>query len=132
MDKNMIYLLLVVGAIALFFLKGSIFGSGNVKNVNSTELKELMKQGKVELIDVRTAGEVSGGYIKGTKTFIDYMSSDFKTKVAKLDKSKQYVIYCASGRRSVGAYNAMSAAGFTNLLNLSGGFGSWDGEVTRK
>ncbi|MFY8162466.1 MAG: rhodanese-like domain-containing protein [Candidatus Kapaibacteriota bacterium] len=131
MDKNIIYILLIAGAIALVFFKGTLFGSSNVKSINSAEAKELIKKGKVELIDVRTPAEVSAGYIKGTKIFADYMGNDFKAKTAKLDKSKTYLVYCKSGGRSAKASSELTAAGFTNIINLSGGISSWDGEISK-
>ena len=56
---------------------------------------------------------------------IDYKSSDFESKIAKLDKSKSYLVYCRSGGRSVGASEKMIAAGFTEVTNMEGGYMAW-------
>lgn len=131
MDKNLIYILLAVGAIALVLFKGNLFGNGNVKSISAAEAKEMIKKGNVQLIDVRTPSEVSAGYIKGTKIFADITSSNFNSVTGKLDKTKTYIIYCKSGARSSRAAGELIAAGFTNILNLTGGISSWDGEIAR-
>ena len=45
--------------------------------------------------------------------------------MATLDKTKPVLLYCASGRRSAAAREAMTAAGFTDVKDLSGGITSW-------
>ncbi len=94
------------------------------QNVNVTEFKALVDAGKGTLLDVRTAGEVSQGKIAGA-THIDFYSSDFSVRVAKLDKTKPVYVYCASGGRSGGAMRKMKKMGFLSIYNLSGGIGSW-------
>ena len=51
-------------------------------------------------------------------------------EVEKLDKSKNYYIYCRSGNRSGQACQIMDKLGFENTYNLMGGFNEWDGDVT--
>lgn len=132
MDKNVIMVLAGVALALLFVFKSNLFsGDDGFKSISSTELKELIKNKKVELIDVRTNGEVSNGFIKGTKIFIDFNSSEFDAKTLKLDKSKSYAVYCKSGGRSSGAAKFMAKNGFTNVLNLKGGISSWDGEISK-
>lgn len=75
------------------------------------------------LLDVRTAGEVASGTIRGAK-HLDFLSGDFARKVEQLDKSKEYFLFCRSGDRSGQACAMMTAKGFT-AYNLAGGIGSW-------
>jgi rhodanese-related sulfurtransferase len=75
------------------------------------------------LIDVRTPSEFKSGSIKGAKN-INVTGPDFNRETAKLDKSKQYFIFCRSGARSGHACRMMSAQGF-KVINLSGGVGAW-------
>lgn len=112
----------------LNFLK-KLFGGGErpYENLPPEEFKERMKLGpsKVVLIDVRSQGEVMSGKIRGARN-IDIMRPDFKEKIGKLDKSKTYLMYCRSGRRSARACSIMAKQGFTKLVNLKGGYIAWD------
>lgn len=76
------------------------------------------------LLDVRTAAEVADGAIPGAIN-IDYNAPDFGEKIAALDKSKTYYVYCMGGGRSSKACDKMKEEGFTSLHNLEGGFKSW-------
>jgi rhodanese-related sulfurtransferase len=94
------------------------------ENMDGLEFKEKFTstQGAV-LVDVRTAGECSDGTIKGAKN-IDFMSSSFKDQFLKLDKSKEYFLFCRSGNRSGQACNLLSKEGY-KVYNLDGGIGAW-------
>ncbi len=96
----------------------------NYEDLGGQVFKKMYKEtpGAV-LLDVRTPGEFSSGHISGAKN-IDFTSSSFGSKIAALDKSKTYFLYCRSGARSGGACNAMAAEGF-KVYNLAGGIGSW-------
>lgn len=76
------------------------------------------------IIDVRTAAEFKQNAIKGAIN-IDTMSSNFTQKIADLDKSKTYFVYCRSGNRSGSACKLMGNAGLESLYNLSGGLMRW-------
>lgn len=79
------------------------------------------------LLDVRTGAEVSGGMLEGAE-HIDYMQLGFKKKVAGLDKSKTYYVYCKLGGRSDLACYTMNKMGF-DVRNLKGGKEGWPEEV---
>lgn len=102
-----------------------------ISNINGAQMFEMMQDTNVVVIDVRTPGEVSGGFIEGTKHFFNINDANFSSNVAALDKSKKYVIYCASGRRSMSAASAMQQMGFNSLYNLNGGIGSFRGNIVR-
>jgi len=53
----------------------------------------------------------------------------FLDEIEKLDKSKNYYVYCRSGARSAQACNLMEQIGFDTTYNLLGGFMEWDGET---
>lgn len=76
------------------------------------------------LLDVRTQEEVSKGEIPGAVN-IDFNSADFTQKVAALDKTKTYFVYCAKGGRSSKAVEQMNLAGFKTLYNLEDGYVGW-------
>lgn len=97
----------------------------NYENVSAASFKQLIEETpNAVVLDVRTPAEVRSGGIKGAVN-IDLMGVDFQQKVAKLDKSKTYFVYCRSGNRSGQACKMMGDAGFTHLFNLSGGMMAW-------
>jgi rhodanese-related sulfurtransferase len=76
------------------------------------------------IIDVRTEQELGSGFIQDA-LFIDFKSTMFKTDLAKLDKSKPVMVYCASGGRSGKTAKLLAELGFTNVYDLEGGMGAW-------
>lgn len=106
--------------------------SEEFKNISAEEMKTLSADSDYIIIDVRTPAEWSSGYISGTDKFIDYNSENFEDQISNLDKTKNYIIYCRTGNRSVKACRVMGKNGFTNLYNLSGGIIKWTGEVIKK
>ena len=76
------------------------------------------------LIDVRKPEEVAEGKIDGAVN-IDYTDSSFPQKIAELDKSQPYFVYCKSGKRSSDAAQQMEKLGFENIFVLEGGYAQW-------
>ena len=81
------------------------------------------------ILDVRTPEEVEEGYIPNATNIDIYLGQDFLNELEKLDKSKNYYVYCRSGNRSGQACAIMNSVGFTNTYNLEGGFNEWEGAV---
>jgi phage shock protein E len=98
---------------------------GSMRSVGVKEFNELIQgDSSIQLIDVRRPDEFAAGHIEGA-TLIDFESADFDTKIAALDKSAKYAIYCRSGNRSGQALDRMKEAGFTQVTNLDGGVIEW-------
>jgi rhodanese-related sulfurtransferase len=76
------------------------------------------------IIDVRTADEFKSGHLANAVN-IDYYSPDFKSNINKLDRNKEYLIYCQTGIRGAAATQIMMDLSFTRLHNLSGGIVQW-------
>ena len=76
------------------------------------------------LVDVRTPAEFAEGHLAGA-TNIDVEAADFTTKIAALDKTKSYAVYCRSGNRSRTAMTYLLQAGITQVFDLSGGINAW-------
>ena len=84
----------------------------------------LLGEGKVAVVDVRTADEYSEGHIPGA-TNVDFYASDFLTLFeAAVPKDCPVAIYCRTGRRSAEASAKLAKAGYT-VYNLLGGFEAW-------
>lgn len=74
------------------------------------------------IIDVRESSEWAGGHIAGA-THIPLGS--LGKKVNSLARDRDIIVVCQSGMRSGTAAKQLRAAGFENVLNLSGGMISW-------
>jgi len=80
--------------------------------------------GNPVVIDVRTPQEYAAGHIRAAIN-IDYNSPAFKDGIGKLDKNKNYIVYCRTGARSSAARDIMEGLGFKHILNMSGGITAW-------
>jgi len=95
-----------------------------IKVVPESEFKAVIAREDVQLIDVRTPQEYDDGFIKGAKN-INVNDDDFETEIQNLDKSKPVYIYCRSGARSQTAAKKMVEFGFTQIVDLQGGYMNW-------
>lgn len=91
--------------------------------------EQLEKDDKAFILDVRTEDEVGEGYIPGATNLDIHLGQEFLDELEKLDKSKNYYVYCRSGARSGQACAVMNGLGFANAYNLEGGFMNWEGDV---
>ncbi|MGL1934572.1 MAG: rhodanese-like domain-containing protein [Fibrobacterales bacterium] len=81
---------------------------------NSGEIAEALKSGAT-LIDVRSAGEFSGGSVPGA---INIPHDEMRKNKAKVQKMKQpLILFCASGMRSAAATQALKTMGIENVIN---------------
>ncbi len=109
---------------ALFLsCSGSEAGAQSKLSPNDFEAM-LKKEPSAQVVDVRTPKEFSGGYIEGAKN-INFYDDDFAQQIAKLDKTKPVMVYCAKGGRSASAAEQFSKAGFPKVFDLDGGMSAW-------
>ena len=93
--------------------------------------KQIAGDDNAFILDVRTEEEVQEGYIPEAKHLDFYKGQEFVDELEKLDRSKNYYVYCKSGNRSGQACRLMDQMGFENTNNLTGGFSQWDGDVQK-
>lgn len=97
-----------------------------MKSISTTELKNLLAEGKeLNIIDVREPGEVATGKIP---TAVNMPLGLVEFRMHELDKSKEYIMVCRSGGRSGQATLFLESQGY-NVINMTGGMMSWEGEV---
>jgi rhodanese-related sulfurtransferase len=89
-------------------------------------LQKLNEDDDAVLIDVRTELENQTARIP-ISLLIDYRSPAFIMELNKLDRSKNYYLYCRSGNRSYHAGNQMLQMGFETVYNLQPGIIGWKG-----
>ncbi|MDW3193939.1 MAG: rhodanese-like domain-containing protein [Cytophagales bacterium] len=95
------------------------------QNIGLEAFNAMRQQKDTIVIDVRNPKEIASGAVPGHLA-INISESDFREKVAKLDQSKTYLIYCRSGMRSAKACRIMSGMGFQSLYNFKGGIIEWN------
>lgn len=97
------------------------------KQVSNAELRDLIAK-DVRLVDVRTAAEFDAGHIASSENVpIDVLPA----QSASWDKARPIAVYCATGARSLNAYQYLVAQGFQHVYDLSQGVATWDGQLTR-
>lgn len=95
------------------------------RDVSPPDGVKLVEAAEVRLIDVRTPQETSLGIIPGA-TLIPV--DELETRLKEIPKDgKPTLIYCAGGGRSAAACEFLSGKGYSGMMNLTGGFGSWTG-----
>lgn len=95
-------------------------------------VSQLKNDANAVVLDVRTSQEVADGIIPGAIHLDIYKGQEFINELEKLDKSKNYYVYCRSGNRSGQACGIMNQLGIDNAYNLMGGMLEWQGEVVLK
>lgn len=101
--------------------------NGIVKNFHWHDVKDLPRDGSVQLLDVRTTKESKYGRIEG---FINIPLDNLRDNLDKLDKSKPVYVHCHSGLRSYLACRLLSGYGF-DTYNLSGGYRLYESVVNQ-
>ena len=91
------------------------------------ELKKMLKNKEVVLVDVREPYEVEICNIKGS-LFIPM--NEIPQNIEQLDKEKRYAIMCHSGVRSLYVSNYLNSLGYSTL-NVTGGIERWATDVDK-
>ncbi len=106
--------------------------SDAVQDVTPSEAQALIQSHQGDpnfvILDVRTAQEYAGGHIANAVNVCLLCSVSFQQDVDTLDKTRTYLVYCQSGRRSTTAAGIMAEDGFANVYNMTSGLGEWVAE----
>lgn len=96
--------------------------------LNPVGFKEMIEDNPdLQLVDVRTTGEVASGYISEAVN-IDFRDPGFREAMEKLDRKKPIAVYCAVGQRSQAAYDMLIEMKFHEVYHLTGGTIAWQQE----
>ena len=79
---------------------------------------------KLLVIDVRSPHSYDKGHIKDAIN-IDVEGDDYLEQFEKLDRQRQYLVYCRCGNDSDIALRIMKRLGFTNIFHLYQGLDTW-------
>ena len=91
------------------------------EDVTPEELRRLLDEDAIDLIDVREPYEHEAGRIEGA---IHVEIPHLTAAAAQLDQERPIVFYCRSGARSAMTTQAFRASGFP-AFNLTGGLLAW-------
>ncbi len=97
------------------------------KTVDAKTFKDLIDKKEGVLIDVNTPREYKEGHIAGAKN-MDFFDPSFEDEIARLDKSKTYLIYSRTEHRSSKAMDKFRSQLIFKTINLKGGTLAWEKE----
>lgn len=100
-----------------------------MKNLTQTEWSSSITEDNTVILDVRTPNEWAEGIIENALTINIQDPQSFIEEIEKLDKNKNYYVYCRSGARSGQACQVMNSIGINETNNLSGGILEWTGKT---
>ena len=105
-------------------LLGGLCACSQGNNLDPQAFEALLAEGKVFLLDVRTADEYAQEHIAGAAN-ADCQAADFLQQVGQLcPVERPLAIYCRTGRRSAAAAKMLTKAGY-QVYNLDGGIEFW-------
>lgn len=91
----------------------------SIKSVTAEALAAKLKKEAVPVIDVRKPGEFVSEHVEGA---FNMPLDNINEHLASLDKNQTYYVHCAGGYRSMIFNSILRARGFTNLIDIQGGF----------
>jgi adenylyltransferase/sulfurtransferase len=98
-----------------------------IHEISATELAARITRGDdFDLVDVREPAEWAIARIEGARLVPLATIADAS---ADWDRSREVVLYCKSGVRSMHAAEQLARNGFTNVTNVAGGIVGWTNDV---
>ena len=102
-----------------------------IKTINVDEAHQMAQDKNCNLIDIRESNELENtGRVEGAhhiprgmlEVYLDPNSPIFQN--GQLDKSKEFILFCAGGVRSALAVKSLKDMGYQKISHIEGGFGS--------
>ena len=90
--------------------------------IDINELESLIKQGAVQVLDVRDPWEFTMGHVPDA---MHIPMHELPARLGALSHDKPYAVICASGGRSQGATDFLIATGFAGAVSVWGGTSAW-------
>jgi len=94
-------------------------------HISAQQLADYLAGGKeFVLLDVRTEAEFEAGHIKGAE-WLPRGKLEFHIQELVKNPDATMVLYCGTGGRSALAVLTLKDMGYTNVVDLEGGFEGW-------
>lgn len=92
------------------------------RHISTTDLREMMAAGTVQIVDIRDETSFSQGRIRGAQ-HLD--NSGIQTLIESADLDAPLVVCCYHGNSSQQAAAYLHSKGFEDACSLDGGFAIW-------
>ena len=102
-----------------------------IKTIDADQAYQMVKDKNCNLIDIRESNELENtGSVEGAshiprgmlEVYLDPNSPIFQN--GKIEKNKEFVLFCAGGVRSALAVKSLKDMGYQKVSHIDGGFGS--------
>jgi len=101
-----------------------------MEHIEASDWNEMIDNDRsAVIVDTRTQREWYRGAINDSVLLDVLNPNKFKDQAQKLDKSKNYYLYCQTGVRSVQACMILENLGFKKTYNLKGGIVTYSGRL---
>jgi rhodanese-related sulfurtransferase len=107
-----------------------------IPRITADQAADMIKNGNTLVLDVRDAPEVAAsgkiaGAVNVSRGMLEFRADPESPYYDKaFDKSKNVILYCASGGRSALAGKVLKDMGYDKVYNV-GGFKDWTGPVEK-
>ena len=90
-----------------------------ITEISAEDFAKTYNSNKVTLLDARRSSEYETQHVQGAISFpLDFINRGMSI----IDREKTYYVHCAGGYRSMIAVSIFKSRGFTNIINIQGGF----------
>jgi hydroxyacylglutathione hydrolase len=93
-----------------------------IQQLTADELRQRIAAGPVQILDVRGSGEYDAGHLDGSMNIpLGYL----RDRLTDIPPETPVIVHCQGGLRSAIASTILAAAGFSNVMDLIGGYAAW-------
>ena len=127
MKRSLLFLFLTAVIPSVLFAADA---PGVYTKITSVKAKEMIDQGNVTVVDVRTPEEYNAGHLAGAVLAPLQTLEDNAPKVLK-DKNATLLVYCRTGVRSANASKLLISMGYKHVYDIAGGITQWPYDIVK-